>query len=419
MAANQNLLYQRSDNLIALAGTVGIKDFRKVLAIIHKIVNDLRYPELTLDFSSCEAAFPGAMLPICSYAMALRDARIETNIVLPTNERLARLFINTNWAHFIEPRRYDMSKRLGQNQVPTLSFKNSEEQNACVDRLVSGMLSAVSGLHRTDFAAVEWALNEITDNVLNHSESRIGGIVQLSIFEKKKRGVEFTVCDAGIGIPKSLREAKPEIHSDIEALEAAIKEGVTRNKITNQGNGLYGSFEICNVSGGSFDIHSGNAYLALHNKELSIKSENIPFDGTLVDARIDFSNSSLLEEALKFKGKKHIPIDFIENRYEEDSLQKIAFVMSQESRSFGSRLAAKPVKIKLANLIEMCKGQKIQIDFSEISVISSSFADEVFGKLFLELGPMRFMGTMEFINSSDTILNLIDRAIKQRASTVA
>jgi len=417
MFENQQLLYQRTENKIAIAGALGIKDFRKILATIHHITDVLGYSELTLDFSSCTAAFSGAMLPICCYVMALRNARIETNIVLPNSEKLSRLFTNTNWAHFLEPRRFELAKTNGRTQVPTMSFKNSEEQNECVDKLVNGMLKTVDGLHRADFAAVEWALNEITDNVLNHSESKIGGLIQLSIFERTKRGVEFTVCDAGIGIPKSLRAAKSDIHTDIEALEEAIKEGVTRNKVTNQGNGLYGSFEICNVSGGSFDIHSGTACLALHRKELSLKSEKIPFEGTLVDARIDFSNPGLLQEALKFKGKNHIPTDFIENKYEEDSLQKINFFMAQESRSFGSRLAARPIKTKLGNLINMCQGQKIRIDFTGVTIISSSFADEVFGKLFVELGPMGFMNAMEFVNSSNTILNLIDRSIRQRAST--
>ncbi|MBC3831823.1 DUF4325 domain-containing protein [Undibacterium amnicola] len=416
MTIAQQFALQRTENKIAFLGSLGIKDFRKVLASIHKIVNDLKYQELILDFTSCTAAFSGAMLPICSYVMSLRESRIEVSIILPEAEKLSRLFVNTNWAHYIEPRRFELSKRLSTTQVPVLSFKSSEEQNECVNRLIDCMLKSVAGLSRTDFAAVEWALNEITDNVLNHADSKIGGLVQMSVFERTKRGVEFTVCDAGIGIPKSLRSAKPELLTDMEALEAAIKEGVTRNTSTNQGNGLYGSYEISRICDGTFDIHSGNALLSLYKKELSLKSEKIPFDGTLVDARIDFSNPGLLQEALKFGGKKHRPLDFIESRYEQDNLQKIDFVMSQESRSFGSRLAARPVKVKIANLIEMCEGQKIKIDFSGVPVISSSFADEVFGHLFVELGPMRFMNALDFVHSSETIISLIDRAIKQRAA---
>lgn len=46
--------------------------------------------------------------------------------------------------------------------------------------------------------------------------------------------------------------------------------------------------------------------------------------------------------------------------------------------------------------------------------MSSSFADEVFGKIFLDLGPMRFMQTIRLVNVSPTVQALIDRAITQR-----
>lgn len=71
--------------------------------------------------------------------------------------------------------------------------------------------------------------------------------------------------------------------------------------------------------------------------------------------------------------------------------------MKTEAISFGSRAAAKPVKTKLQSLAAMCPQQKIYIDFAGIPVISSSFADEVLGKLFLELGPVAF--TQKFGNS--------------------
>jgi len=63
----------------------------------------------------------------------------------------------------------------------------------------------------------------------------------------------------------------------------------------------------------------------------------------------------------------------------------------------------------------MCDGQRIVIDFSGVSVISSSFADEVFGMLFVELGPMTFMRKIVFQNVSPTVNGLIDRAITLRA----
>src|SRR5204863_6230643 len=58
--------------------------------------------------------------------------------------------------------------------------------------------------------------------------------------------------------------------------------------------------------------------------------------------------------------------------------------------------AGMPVRQKLRNLSRICDGKRIRIDFSEVPIISSSFADEVFGKLFADLGPLEFMKAFEF-----------------------
>jgi hypothetical protein len=43
--------------------------------------------------------------------------------------------------------------------------------------------------------------------------------VQVSTFHKNTKSVQFVVADAGVGIPSTLKEGRPEIHSDTEALD--------------------------------------------------------------------------------------------------------------------------------------------------------------------------------------------------------
>lgn len=93
-----------------------------------------------------------------------------------------------------------------------------------------------------------------------------------------------------------------------------------------------------------------------------------------------------------------------------------SFLIAKECESTGSRLAGTPVRKKLKNLSDMLEGQRIVIDFDAIPLVSSSFADEVFAKLFVELGAMRFMRSFEFKNVSGTVQALIDKAIEQRAT---
>lgn len=174
-------------------------------------------------------------------------------------------------------------------------------------------------------------------------------------------------------------------------MDRAIREGITRNQKTNQGNGLFGSFEICRVSGGVFNIYTGNAHLIWNAKQqLHINNSVIPFAGTMVVSRINLSTPDILRQALKFGGKSHTPTDFIETKYETEN-DNVVIIMSNETESFGSRISATPVYNRMLNIINVSICNKVIVDFSNVPIISSSFADEVFGKLFLFLGPMTFM----------------------------
>jgi hypothetical protein len=160
-----------------------------------------------------------------------------------------------------DPRHYEPSRFKGFTSMPATQLKGPDQQHMVVDGIVDTILGAIPGMKRADFAAFEWAINELTDNVLTHSESQIGGLVQVSTFQKNRKRAEFVVADAGIGIPASLRQSYLDISSDTEALDRAIREGVTRDKSLGQGNGLFGSWQICNLCEGHFQVDSGYARL--------------------------------------------------------------------------------------------------------------------------------------------------------------
>ncbi|VBB14785.1 STAS-like domain-containing protein [Burkholderia stabilis] len=397
------------------AGTINASEYKRILAHIHVAVNEQKYSDIELDFSRCISAMPAGMLPIIAYVRALTNSHVDFSLTLPERDSMARRFRLSGWAHLIEPRKYESPERLRPAQLPALVFTSTDEQQTCVNKIIDHVLSTMDGMSRDNLGAVEWALNEVTDNVLNHAQSPCGGIVQLTRHTARRNAIEFTVCDGGQGVARTLRDVRPDILSDYAALEEAVKEGVTRNPHTNQGNGLFGSFEVCRVSGGEFRLHSNKGRLELAGGAVKYIPDQIPFSGTLVDALIDVSNRGLLGDALRFNGKVHRPVDRIEYKYEDESLAFVRILMTEETTSFASRLAGKPVKIKLSNLVNMCPGQRIVIDFSGVRIISSSFADEVFGRLFVELGPMEFMRRIVFENASSTVVGLIDRAMRLRA----
>ncbi|MEJ7835865.1 DUF4325 domain-containing protein [Xanthomonas oryzae pv. oryzae] len=409
----------REANIIRFQGQYRDSDIHAPLACFHHAVNDLGYQDIILDFSFCTETYPGPMLSLCAEVLRLRKEMIDTQLILPNKPDLARLFINANWAHILEPRAHNPSRFRGHTQIPATQFTNPDEQYEAVNRIVNAILGGIPDIRREHFAALEWAVNELTDNVIVHSKSAIGGLVQVSSFKRNSKIVEFTIADSGLGIPATLRSGKEFSGSDTDALDRAIREGVTRDKSIGQGNGLFGSYQICCHSGGAFRIESGHARLLSRPSPygLEIRDQKIPVKGTLIIAKINFSDPDLLKDALNFSGKSHKPVDYIETKYEGDSDNIVHVVLLQETQSFGSRFAGTPIHLKIYNLVQMCSGQPIEIDFSGVPLVSSSFADEVFGKLFVKLGPLEFMQRIRFKNVENTVRMLIDKAISQRVST--
>ncbi|CUU14662.1 conserved hypothetical protein CDS [Bradyrhizobium sp.] len=404
-------MFRTDGNHLHFVGNTG-DDVLPITAALHNLIHKQGYSDITLDFSKSGFIHASVMLPLVAQARLYQLAKVDFELIEPDEERSRRLLQNTNWAHLINPVKFEARDNRNQLHLSAIQYRTADEQFSAVDRSMDVILKNLKGLDRSRFKALEWSLNEITDNVLNHAESPVGGIVQVMTFPKRQL-VEFYVCDSGIGIPRSLRQAKPQILDDSSALRQAIEEGVTRNSQTNQGNGLFGTFKCCQVSGGEFYVLSGNVRLRHKPGQVQTLRNPIPFNGTFVRAAINYGFEQLLEKALVFKGKPHEPgSDYIERVYQSAG-DEVDFRVSQELSTFGSREAGRIAKTKIENLMD--KGRTaIVFDFSDIHLISSSFADEVFGRLFVELGAIKFGQLCRFKNVDTTVQTLIDRAIAQR-----
>lgn len=408
MSTVSHLDFSRVGNRIAISGFLGIENFRVLTAAIYATVHKEGYADVILDFSNCTAAFPGAMLPICNACLAEQESGVSFSLRLPNDPKLRKLFLDTNWAYLIDAVQTETLYK-GYLQVPATRFRNYEEQGRLVDRVIDAVLKSVPGFSREDLAALEWCFSEITDNVLNHANSPTGGLVQLSNRSHVRR-IEFAVCDFGDGIPRTLRPSHPEIYEDYEALSWSIREGVTRDTEIGQGNGLFGSTELCSGSGGFINIQSGNASLLKSSIGTRLRREKIPLQGTFIDGCISYAQPGELAKALKFPVSGS---DFLSLRYElNDEMPRI--IVRTEVESVGARLAAAPIRIKVLNLLNIAKIDQIAVDFIGVPLISSSFADEALGKLAAILGLEVFQSKIQVLNANPTVIGLINRAIQQR-----
>lgn len=370
---------------------------------------------LTLDFTKVNKAFANGMLGIIAIITELRRQGTNIDVHLPKLESARSFFATTSWTHLLNPVFKDGYKLNRKHFVK--HFGSFEEIPPIINHFMEIIMGHIQ-MPKDVLAALEWSITEICDNVINHSESKTGGFLQVIAYPQNDL-VAFTVADAGKGILQSLKEGIPTLTTDLEAIEEAIKVGVTRNKDAGQGNGLAGTSRIATMTGGSLEILTGSGRLLLEKDEqkTSFNSLNKRFDGTCVSGQIKMSHEFSVVEALSFGPIDYTPYTIIDIKYEKEDEDALAFKITDQMEGAGTRTAGKELRIKVLNLLNAKPDYPIYIDWDGVGVIASSFADEFLGKLFVEIGQGKFESLIRFINMNAVVEHIISKAITERSAT--
>lgn len=408
----QTFFDARSDrNRIEVYGDLRLGCLDELTSALHQVAVQARYPDVILDFSNLTSVIASVAAPLSAYLRYLtQQHKIDYTYIQPRNSQIKNRLVEIGLAHYIDFRKFE-KPRLTSSKPVVMQFYNMEDCIAVTDKIINNIIRTIK-LDRQHISALEWAVAEITDNVLNHSNSPVGGF---AIYQRvpKTNIVEFTVADCGIGVARSLG-----LLDERAAVEEAVKEGVTRDKNNNQGNGLYGTFRLACASSCVFSLRSRHGALYVDREgAVHTRRTPVPYHGTIVTCQIDCDKPDLIARAFNFGGKAHEPaFDYIEKIHEKSGGEVIV-AAAEICKTFGSRESGREARTYIENLLKSVDGAPIHIDFSGITVISSSFADEVFGKLFVTLGAMKFMRLVKIDNAVSTIEGLIGRAIDQRAKT--
>ena len=107
------------------------------------------------------------------------------------------------------------------------------------------------------------ALSEVCQNIIEHSGNTGYVGIQKYHFKKISRNVvKIAVMDLGIGFQRSISERIP-VNNDIDAIEKALLQGVSRYEDIGRGHGLAAVRRFVKQWSGKLSIRSGTAKLSL------------------------------------------------------------------------------------------------------------------------------------------------------------
>ncbi|MCD4829101.1 MAG: DUF4325 domain-containing protein [Candidatus Cloacimonetes bacterium] len=382
-----------------------VSDFITALSCFRSI----KSRRLTIAIDKPDKYFPNACVPITGIVECLKRDGLDIEI---TNHPLVEDNIILN------PLRFNSSA------IPTAhvmnkvwEFTDSNDINFLVTKLITSIAQSGS-FARGALDSLEWSMNEVMDNVIQHSEVD-RGFVMCQVHTSAKH-VAFCVFDYGIGIYESLRRSNIPPSSPVDAITSSIQEGVTRDKNIGQGNGLWGMHQIVVNNEGRLSIISDSAtYFFVRGKahtssNIPILSYNKKHRNTTVDFQLDIDKEIVLpwKQSTIYTPPFQSRMELLEN-----GSGAILFKLAEKQGGTGTRQSGAMLRNEIHNiLIETDK--PIEVDFSNISVISSSFADELIGKLISNIGFSRFSQYIRITNCNQFINDVIDRSVVQRLKTL-
>lgn len=383
------------------------QDLAALLREIAWVFNNPQTYEVVLYYKSSFRPFPNILAPLACAIDHLRD-RGKTVRVIETYEEIevcryqAPLTVKTDIQELLSP--------VGR----VWRFDDPKDVYAIVDHTIDylsrHLLWEPGTLH-----SLEWSMYELLDNVFQHSS--VGRGYFMFQVQQQKRRLSFAIADQGRGIQESFRGSSYQPASAADAITLAVQRGVTRDANSNMGNGLWGSAEIAARSKGQITISSGGAAIYFNRlRGNAIAVPRVPvldksWPGTVIDVQVDASVS--VDVAAMF-GKLAAPVNLrIENM--EDDSGCIVVDVKQMRIGAGTRFTGEAARVNLLNLIN-ASDRMIAVDLSGVGIISSSFADECFGKLYKTLGAELFDRRIAFRGVSDAVNVVIRNAIAQRCA---
>lgn len=359
--------------------------------------------KLVFDFADAKGFYPSIAVPAVATIQHFRDSGVAIDLIgLPAVADVMRI---RNPLEASGKNLSDLNEPLSR----VWAYFDHQQANALTSAFMDCIRRKVE-CQQGVLEALEWCLYEVLDNVMQHSSVDVG-YTMLQLHVRSKR-LAVCVSDTGIGVQRSLASSDAyRPRTAFDALTMAVKEGVTRNKKTNQGNGLFGLLKIVEQNSGKLDMRSGRGRMLLEGDRVAGgNDQDFPaadHHGTTVAFQLKVDKPVSIGTALNYS-----PVNLFLEGLETDEGEHVIKIRDQAGGA-GSRLAARELKTLIVNVLNDGV-HHIVLDFEGQAVVSSSFADEVIGKMFLEMGFNSFNQRIRLRSMNETVSTLVDRAIARR-----
>lgn len=269
--------------------------FKGVLNVIHQINNQPIIKKIEIDFSDNHFLMPFYIGPLACILRNMRDNASVEITIKGNNSYLSTIqFLND---YSINKKQWNLSEFKQKRYIPIIHFPtmfNTEVNRTNILEGINQILKIQLGLPISILQAFYYFIDELTQNIVEHSNTNFGTI--FCQYYPDKNFLYLCICDMGGGILQSYQRSKkfhPKDNS--EALKFALSGKSTKDIPESMGFGVSTTKKML-VDGlkGNFLIYSGNSFFIQTNtkEDLIELTEDKFYQGCIVNLRIPTFNLS-------------------------------------------------------------------------------------------------------------------------------
>ncbi len=238
-----------------------------------------------LDFSKCAFLGTHAQALLCGLKLHRDATDRRTDIDLDSlNGRMIVLLANagvlSRFGHAGNQHRTDTAIPL---------YLSPERDDEEIGEYVDHELLSVPSMPKMSDAvkgAIRRSFFDLLGNAFQHSESTVATLACGHVYVGAKI-IQISIYDGGIGIAQRVRNHVPDIGTDEDAVEWALKRGnSTRGSSSPSGLGLSLLREFLLVNNGEFRVYCNGIGLRQTREMKGFTALPVAMQGTLIDLRI-------------------------------------------------------------------------------------------------------------------------------------
>lgn len=297
---------ERLQTRVALAGDLGFSNLPAWLAQWQGVIqahNEGRKIRLSVDLKNVSFVTPASAVSLAALLGLLRSTRAfegEVEVIPPISAEVHQWMARLDFYELVNINTdYPFNRWSARGRFQEVVLVRNDRQGDEVSQDFGVILEAQTSLSSEVRSHMQTLFAEVLDNVFHHAQSPLGAVVCAQTYPQR-RYIEFAIADVGRGIAASLAD-NPEHRAisavPVEAIQLALKPGVTRRPSWNRGWGLSWLARAIEKNGGRLLIYSHDAVVQVGAVERVATSVPL-WPGTIVTWQVSMDRPLQLKEVM-------------------------------------------------------------------------------------------------------------------------